>query len=282
MAKAKDENSPVTWRDEVSGVSVAADVGINSYPTLQFLSGKQGMAGHWRANGAFFVADGENVTTQWGKADFLTNDGETVPGSVSQDIECSVIRLRRCWVVKDSDKVTRRIPWNSFDAAKNLGKPRGKCQILMAVTGINELVALSLTGMQSAYAMSRDGWGGMARKKLYDPTARILHTGKRGGIERLPALQFRILVGPEMQGDKPVYTRVGIDSDSQMITKIVLKSPIATVESDADVARHIVPRVIRESYETAYHDAEEWAHAWDEKQSGDIGGYGNIPDEMNE
>jgi len=279
--KKTEENPPVTWRDEVAGVSTPADSGVQSYPTLQFLNGQQSMKGHWREFGMFFIPDAENVGSSWNTTEFLTRNGDSVPGVARAEIEVSVIRLRRAWFVKDSEKQIRRIPWANYGAAKNIGKPRGKCQILMSVTGVNELVCLSLTGMQSAYAMQRDGWGGMARKRLYDPTARILHMGKKGGIERLPALQFRIHIGAEQSNGKPVYTPVGRDGDESAVTRIVLLAPIATVESDADVARYIVPRVIRESYETAYSEADEWAHAWDgAPEPEDNGGYGNIADEL--
>lgn len=259
------------WRDEVAGLTTQADTGPKSYPCLQYLNGRREMLGSWRENGCFFLSAEQNVDCKWEKAELITSDGNVIDGYKSEDIRCSVIRLRRAWFVK-SDGANRRFPWSDYDAAKRLGKARGKVQIVMSVDGIAEMVALTLSGLQSSFATSPDGWGGNARKRLYDPTARILHIGYRGPVERLPALQFSIVIGPETVNGKPVYSKVGKGDDSNYVTRIILKGPLEAVSSDSDISRYIVPRVIRESYEIEHSDSEEWATSWDKasEESEDI------------
>lgn len=261
------KNNETNWRDEVTGISTPADVGLRSYPTLQFINGQAGFKGNWRENGVFFIADNENVANKWDKVEFVPRGGDSIPGAIAKDITCSVIRMRRAWFVRDGNGNNKRFPWGDFDNARLAGKPRGKCQIILAVDGLDTLVSLSLSGMQSAYALQNNGWGANARKFLYDPAARILNAGKRGTIERLPSLQFRITIGAETNNGKPIYSQVGIGDAANSVTRIVLKSPITTVESDADIARHIVSRVIRESYEIAYSEADEWVGAWNKAEN---------------
>jgi hypothetical protein len=256
-------NDKPNWRNEASGISTPADVGARSYPSLQFLNGQAGFKGTWREFGTFFIAADENVPNDWEKVEFISKSGETVSGSIAKDIDCTVIRMRRAWFVTDANKRTRRFPWNEYENAVKAGKARGKCQIVMAVKGLPTLVALTLTGMQSTYALSSNGWGGNARRFLYDPAAKALHAGKKGALERLPALQFCIKIGAETNAGKPVYTPVGSGDATNAVTRVVLKSPLRVVETDAEIAPHIVGRVIRESYELAYIEANEWAAAWD-------------------
>src|SRR3990167_4032752 len=90
--KKTEENPPVTWRDEVAGVSTPADSGVQSYPTLQFLNGQQSMKGHWREFGMFFIPDAENVGSSWNTTEFLTRNGDSVPGVARADIEVSALR----------------------------------------------------------------------------------------------------------------------------------------------------------------------------------------------
>lgn len=272
MAKPNRETVS-DWQKEIEGVSTPADVPNIAYPRMQFISGKNGIAGHWREHGVFFIPDDQDIKSSWHRVEFITDNGTGVDGAVRQDIELTVIRIRRAWFVQTDDSV-RRFPWDRYDAAKRYGTPSSKVQIVCAVKDVEGLVSLSLNGLQASYSTSKDGWGFAARKFLYDPVARILHGNKPGRIERLPALQFRIVIGSEVtDSGKPVYTQVGSVKKSS-ITRIVLKNPSGPIEAeDIAIGGFIVPRVIRESYEVAYNEAQAWFDEWsEEKETENFGG----------
>lgn len=269
MVRQKDEKAhaenEAAWAKEIEGVTTPADTPIQSYPPLQFISGKPGYAGHWRANGVFFVSDEADIKVtgkDWRKEDFVTTKGAVVPGNVAQAITCSVLRMRRAWEVSDDVGNTLRFPWDSYDVAKRQsGKknPRGKMQIIMAVDGLEKLVALTLRGHLSKHAVTRGQWGEKGRRFLYDPAARVLHGNKKGAVVRLPSLCFKIRLGV---ANPPHYLEVGT-VEKNSITPITLLSPKELV-TEMDIGQFVVPRVLRESYEQAYAEADPWFAAWQE------------------
>lgn len=261
--QTQENSNNIDWKNEISGVTTQVDAPIQGYPTLQWVNGAPGFVGSWRANGVFFIAEDTEVGVygnNFRRQSLVTRKGEEVPGHIAERISITVIRARRAWFVSDDIGNIQRFPWHQYKLATQMGQPRGKIQIISAVDGLDSLVALSLKGHLSAHAVERGGWGERARRFLYDPAARVLHPG--GRAERLPSLCFRIeLSGAVDANGNTIYMQVGNGNKQSTITPIALANPMNTVH-EKDISAYIVPRVIRESYETAYSEADEWYNAW--------------------
>ena len=254
------EPNPASWKNDLDGVATPADIGVQSYPTLQWLSGNAALRGTWRARGHFFISADQSVECNWGETDFVTKSGEVIHGYAKDEMVCSIIRMRRAWFCEGKDGRFHRFAWNDYDSAKAFGKASGKMQIIISAGGIDRPVALTLRGNLSKHAVERNGWGDKARRFLYDPVAREYAAGKsKVEYKRLPSLCFWISIGSPSE---PFYLTVGEGNATSQITPIELIDPADIVKPE-NMGNHIVSRTMRTMHEDIYSEASEWSKAWD-------------------
>jgi len=242
----------------------------SQYPVIQWTNGKPGnkKAGDISYTGGWFIAADrapEQMPEPWIKCELVHDNGDTTQGWTTRALTVAMVRSRATWFFQDEAGQTTYVPWDKWEKNKGL---RGKRQVLVAVKGLPQPMALTMRGMASA---SFDKCLKTFQRSVIAPANGLL---KDKG-KRWPYRAFWITLEPQ-RNDKaePVFTEVGKGQKAQKITLMACDVPDKALTAEQLQARFVGRELLKET-EAWYNDAEAWAHQWDKPQASDDDTHGN-------
>lgn len=261
--------SPGSWLDAVDDVDQdTVETQGATYPWIQWVNGKPELkqvggapyTGGWFASADHF----DEMPEGWTRDELIHRQGNPTEGFFAQTIRVAPIRSRRAWLVTNESGNTDYYPWNQYDNAKAVGKASGKLQVLVALDGaLDAPLILTMRGMVGK-AFTQDVLGDFQRFVLKPVNALVRKGGKK---LKFPWRAFWLTVGCDgLAKGEPVYTTVGRGNDTSKITLPVANHP-GEGASAAELRKLFVGQDNLRLFSEWYTDADEWAHAWDEKST---------------
>jgi hypothetical protein len=236
-----------------------------AYPVAQWLHGdpKLAAAGGVAHTGgvilpAKYLDDGVAPAPGWTRTTVAFSSGKSEAVLAAQKPRLAVIRTRFRWFVVSSG-VTTFYPRSGYVADSGM---RGHVQALCGVHGFDFPVVVTFKGkasqeferllrefsqkvQEAAYRVTRDTARGNGGGSAVAPNSQ----------NRFPRFAFymRLAPGP--------HVKVGQKGQESIITPPVLELP--SVISEEYLSKVYVGRDRLQEFQQAYHDAAEWASAWD-------------------
>lgn len=245
----------------------------SEYPICQWMNGdpRQKKGGGPAYTGGFFIsADQQLERLPEGFEPFtlITRDNTEVEGFACRQLTIAPIRRRMCWQVRPEGGLSRRFGWNSYDAAKALGKPRGLVHVLVGVVGLSEPLVLSFGGLVGGQVTSGAGDRGILLRhsnKVVNAARRIAR--RQGTAKAFPNCMFSVTIGAARDPEgNPVFTTVGEgDATSTVTFPAWLDEPASVVTPD-DLAARFVGKDRLAKYQDWFKAADAWVDAWDDTQ----------------
>lgn len=244
----------------------------SDYPVIQWMNGdpRQKKAGGPAYTGGFFVSADQQLDPPEGFEPYtmITRDNTEIEGFACRQLTFAPIRRRMCWQVRPEQGLSRRYGWNSYEAAKALGKPRSLVHILAGVQGVVEPVVLSFAGTVGAKVAS----GGTDRGILVRHSNKVVNAARRmsrrsGKLVAFPNCAFWLTIGAARdKSGNPEFSTVGEgDSSSTVVFPQWIDEPVAALDAAAVNARFVGNANLRQ-FQAWFQAAEAWVRAWDDAE----------------
>jgi hypothetical protein len=226
------------------------------YPVAQWLHGdpKLAAAGGVAHTGGIilpnkYLDDSTAPAPGWSRTNVAFSSGKSETVLAAQKPRLAVIRTRFRWFVVYNG-VTTYYPRSGYIADSGM---RGHVQALCGLHGFDFPVVVTFKGKasQEFERLLRD-----FSQKVQDAAHRLLRDRSSGGqAARFPRFAFymRLAPGP--------HIKVGQKGQESIITPPVLELPNAITEDY--LGKVYVGRERLMAFQQIYHDAAEWAAAWD-------------------
>lgn len=280
--EAEDMKNKLTSAGVSEDSFLLADINVeeqgfgSAYPTMIWYNGDpakkaQGGIGY---TGGFFIAADAGVEKPAGFEDYtlITGEGEEIAGFAAKDVVMTVIRYRRCWIVKNEGALPVRFGWNAYEEAQEYGKARGTAHVLAKLEGSEDIFLVTFVGM-AAKAMLGQGkergvlptfGNSILTAATRVATKKMKEAGVRGKPSAYPLCAFKIQIGPQSENGAPVFTKVGKGSDTSMITLPTWTDQGNTpTVPDTEIQRRFVGNAMLSQLQEIHREAEGWVAAWD-------------------
>ncbi len=255
-----------SWLDTANDIDQSTiEVDQKSYPFIQWVNGDRKLR----------AAGGVPYTGGWAMQ-CTHMDVETLPGWTrgelehgagttecwfKRDLTVALIRSRKAWTVTARDGTTQLFAWDQYDAARTLGQPRGKLQVLAFVQGLDPVLhgPFMLT-LKGSYARAiTDTLIPLLNKQVIGVANAA--NAKRGVKARFPYRAFWVTIGPDREvSGEPRFTTVGKAPNTQQVVLPVALG-LADKLTMQDVARLFVGAELLRMATAVFEEAETWATA---------------------
>lgn len=274
MSDENNLNAELSFED---GDFLGADIQVEDrafgpqFPVAQWVNGsaKNKRQGGVAYTGGIFISADQGIAGDKLKAagfepySFVTNDGTEIAGYAATEVTLAILRYRRCWQVKADGQLAQRFGWDEFDAAQEVGDPRGISHLLVVIQGIDEPILLSFRGMTARRMM------GQGKDRGVVPEFSRLICGSAKRIARAahkeknyPLCTFRLTLAPESDGKQPKFTEVGKGDKKNSVTFPVWKDRPTGEVDQALLGRLFVGNERLAQYQDWHKDGDEWVDAW--------------------
>lgn len=247
------------------------------YATCTWMNGspKNKKVGGIAYTGGFFIGADAGVSVDELKAagfeatSVLTSTGDEIHGFSKSSLKFAPIRTRRCWQVQaQGNSFPQRYANDEYDAATEVGKPRGVTHLLVAIEGISEPVLLSFRGMNSKEVMGQ----GKDRGIIPLFSQRVIGAAKKAAKATnrpldYPLCAFTLEISYDRvdpKKDDPKFTEVGSEKKNMITKPVWVDAPSAEVQlSNSDLKSRFVGNANLAKYQDWHRSADEWVAAWE-------------------
>jgi hypothetical protein len=263
--------------DDLFGIDVdVEDPSFGSqYPIIQWVNGDPGKkkSGGLEYTGGFFISAEQGLDNVPGAEPYtlITANGDEVEGFAVRDLEITPVRFRRSWLAQADEKgLSQRFPWNAYEDAvehDHQDRPRGRGQLVALVSGMEEPVVITLSGMTSAAVFSAGRDRGIIPNFSQIVINRAKQLARRAGRNiDYPLCAFKLTVGPKRdEKGEPLFDTVGSGQNTSKVTMPVWLDQPEGMADEAYIRRHFVGREMFGKTQDMHKACDEWVMQWSPK-----------------
>jgi|LakMenE01Jun11ns_1017448.scaffolds.fasta_scaffold9957072_8 hypothetical protein len=220
--------------------------------------------------GWFIAADNapeDMIKFGWKRDSIITKAGAEIEGFSLRQIDISLINQRRRWLVDGQG-----YPWNEYEQAKALGKPRGHQQFLVLVKNAESVGPFAIT-LKGHFGMAFEGAKQYAQtgvKSVFSKTV-IAAANAKTKPAKWPFRAFWMPAGAQMDGKgQPVFITVGEGADSStIVVPVSMGLPEKAVQ--VDLNKFYVGDDLLAVVNQLHTESADWVAQWESKMSNDAG-----------